>query len=71
MESSRDDFIIAIRSAFIKKGNKQRFSLIALIIFSILILILGRLNFKPINFTKNIIKEIVYRTSFIVSLTET
>ena len=71
MESSRDDFIIAIRSAFIKKGNKQRFSLIALIIFSILILILGRLNFKPINFTKIIIKEIVYRSSFIVSLPET
>ena len=71
MESSRDDFIIAIRSAFIKKGNKQRFSLIALIVFSILILILGRFNFKPINFTKIIIKEIVYRTSFIVSLPET
>ena len=71
MESSRDDFIIAIRSAFIKKGNKQRFSLIALIIFSILILILGRFNFKPINFTKIIIKEIIYRTSFIVSLPET
>jgi len=71
MESSRDDFIIAIRSAFIKKGNKQRFSLIALIVFSILILILGRFNFKPINFTKIIIKEIVYRTSFIISLPET
>ena len=71
MESSRDDFIIAIRSAFIKKGNKQRFSLIALIVFSILILILGRFNFKPINFTKIIIKEIVYPTSFIVSLPET
>ena len=71
MESSRDDFIIAIRSAFIKKGNKQRFSLIALIVFSILILILGRFNFKPINFTKIIIKEIIYRTSFIVSLPET
>ena len=71
MESSRDDFIIAIRSAFIKKGNKQRFSLIALIVFSILILILGRFDFKPINFTKIIIKEIVYRTSFIVSLPET
>ena len=29
------------------------------------------LIFKPINFTKIIIKEIVYRTSFIVSLPET
>ena len=26
METSRDDFIIAIRSAFLQKGNKQRFS---------------------------------------------
>ena len=30
MAASRDDFVIAIRSAFIKKGNKQRFSLIGL-----------------------------------------
>ena len=33
METSRDDFIIAIRSAFLKKSNKQRFSLIGLIFF--------------------------------------
>ena len=26
MESSRDDFVIAIRSAFLKKETKQRFS---------------------------------------------
>ena len=26
MEASRDDFVIAIRSAFLKKGTKQRFS---------------------------------------------
>ena len=31
MAASRDDFVIAIRSAFLKKGNKQRFSLIGLI----------------------------------------
>ena len=30
MAASRDDFVIAIRSAFLKKGNKQRFSLIVL-----------------------------------------
>ena len=34
METSRDDFIIAIRSAFLKKGTKQRFSLIVLLFFS-------------------------------------
>ena len=26
MQTNRDDFIIAIRSAFLKKGTKQRFS---------------------------------------------
>ena len=33
MAASRDDFIIAIRSAILKKGNKQRISLIVLIFF--------------------------------------
>ena len=70
MESSRDDFVIAIRSAFLKKQNKQRFSLIGLIFFSIIFLVLGRLNFVGINYTKIFIKEIVYRSSFIVSIPE-
>ena len=70
METSRDDFVIAIRSAFLKKGNKQRFSLIGLIFFSILFLILGNFNFSAINYTKIFIKEIVYRSSFIVSAPE-
>tara|TARA_Y100001970_G_C14011214_1_gene738502 strand:+ start:134 stop:982 length:849 start_codon:yes stop_codon:yes gene_type:complete len=70
MESSRDDFIIAIRSAFIKRGNKQRFSLVVLILFSIIFLILGRFNFKAIDYTKIAIKELVYRSSFIVSIPE-
>ena len=70
MESSRDDFIIAIRSAFLKKSNKQRFSLIALIFFSIIFLILGRLNFTAIEIIKISIREVVYRSSFIVSVPE-
>jgi rod shape-determining protein MreC len=71
MESrSRDDFVIAIRSAFLKKGTKQRFSLVALIFFSILVIALGRVNFLPINYLKIAIKEIVYRSSFIVSFPE-
>ena len=56
MGSSRDDFIIAIRSAFIKKGNQQRFSLLSLILFSIVFLIIGNFNFKIINFNRTIIK---------------
>jgi len=67
METSRDDFVIAIRSAFLKKGTQQRFSLLSLIFFSIVFLILGSLNFKAIDYIKKGIKEIVYRSSFIVS----
>ena len=67
METSRDDFVIAIRSAFLKKGTQQRFSLLSLIFFSIIFLILGSLNFKVINYVKIGINEIVYRSSFIIS----
>ena len=67
MEASRDDFVIALRSAFLKKGTQQRFSLLSLIFFSIILLILGSFNFKVIDYVKITIKEIVYRSSFIVS----
>jgi rod shape-determining protein MreC len=70
MESSRDDFVIALRSAFLKKGTQQRFSLLSLIFFSIIFLILGNFNFKVINYIKLGINEIVYRSSFIVSVPE-
>ena len=70
MQTNRDDFIIAIRSAFLKRGNQQRFSLIALILFSIFIIVLDKYNFKGVNFLKLSIKEVVYRTTFIVSVPE-
>ena len=70
METSRDDFVIAIRSAFLKKGTQQRFSLLSLIFFSIIFLILGNSNFKAIDYIKIGINEIVYRSSFIVSKPE-
>ncbi|MDA9042809.1 rod shape-determining protein MreC, partial [Candidatus Pelagibacter sp.] len=70
METSRDDFVIALRSAFLKKGTQQRFSLLSLIFFSIIFLILGSFNFKAINYVEKTIKEIVYRSSFIVSAPE-
>jgi len=70
METSRDDFVIALRSAFLKKGTQQRFSLLSLIFFSIILLILGSFNFKIINYLKVGIKEVVYRSSFIISVPE-
>ena len=70
MSASRDDFIIAIRSAFLKKENKQRFSLVGLIFFSVVLIILSNLNFVAINYIKSGLNEIVYRISFIVSIPE-
>jgi rod shape-determining protein MreC len=57
MASSRDDFVIAFRSAFLKKENKQKFSLFTLLFISILIIILSSLNFKIIKDLKSIIKR--------------
>ena len=70
MATSRDDFVIAIRSVFLKKGNQQRFSLIVLICFCIILIFLSRINFTAINYLKSGINEVVYRISFIVSLPE-
>ena len=70
MATTREDFVIAIRSAFLKKGNKQRFSLIGLIFFSIALIILGKINLPAINYLKISLNEIVYRSSFIVSIPE-
>ena len=70
MATNREDFVIAIRSAFLKKVNKQRFSLIGLIFFSIALIILGKINLSVINYLKISLNEIVYRSAFIVSLPE-
>ena len=70
MPASRDDFVIAIRSAFLKKGAQQRFSLISLIIISIILLSLEKTNFKIVNQLRIGINEIVYRSSYIVSVPE-
>ncbi len=70
METNRDDFIIAIRSAFLKKGTKQRFSLVVLLFFSVSILVLGKFDFKGVNVLKSGLNEIVYRASFIISAPE-
>ena len=70
MASSRDDFIIAIRSAFLKKSTKQKFSLSTLVFLSIFTIILSNFDFKVIKYFKIGINEIVYRTSFLVSIPE-
>ena len=70
MVKGRDDFIIAFRSAFLKKKDKQKFSLLTLIFLSIFIIILSNFNFKIIQFIQSGIKDIIYRTSFLMSIPE-
>ena len=70
MAAIRDDFVIAIRSAFLKKSYQQKFSLLTLLFLSVVIIVLGSFNFKPIQYVKIGIKEIVYRSSFIISIPE-
>jgi len=70
MATSRDDFVIAFRSAFLKKKDKQKFSLLTLLFLSVIVLILSNYNFKVIQFIKIGINELTYRASFLVSAPE-
>ena len=70
MATGRDDFVIAIRSAFLKKKDKQKFSLLTLIFLSIFVIVLSNLNFKAIQIVKLGINEVIYRSSHIVSIPE-
>jgi rod shape-determining protein MreC len=68
METSREDVGIAIRSAFLKKGTQQRFSLFALIVFSIILIYVETIEAKPLDYLRSIIKDTIYRGSVVVSL---
>ena len=70
MAASRDDLLIAIRSAFLKKSTQQKFSLLTLVFISIFTILLSSLDFKIIRIIKVGINEVVYRSSFIVSIPE-
>ena len=68
MDTSREDVGIAIRSAFLAKGTKQRFSLLVLIVLSIILLFLETIETKPLNHARAFIKDVIYRGSLVVSL---
>ena len=68
METSREDVGILIRSAFLAKGTKQRFSLFALIVLSILFLFIETIETRPLNYIRSFIKDTIYRGSLIVSV---
>jgi len=67
MDTSRDDVGISIRSAFLRKGIQQRFSLFALTVISILLIFLETIDTKPLNKIRSFIKDVVYRTAVVVT----
>ncbi|WP_435166929.1 rod shape-determining protein MreC [Candidatus Pelagibacter bacterium nBUS_28] len=70
MATGRDDFVIAFRSAFLKKKDKQKFSLLTLLFLSIFVIILSNFDFKIIRFIKFGINEVVYKSSYLISIPE-
>ena len=67
MDTSRDDFGIAIRSAFLRKGTQQRFSLFILAVISVLLIFLETIDAKPLNAARSFVKDMIYRGSLLVS----
>ena len=67
MDTSRDDVGISIRSAFLRKGIQQRFSLFILIIISVTLIFLETINAKPLNKIRSFIKDVVYRTAVVAN----
>ena len=67
-EMGRDDFVISARSVFLKKGNRQKFSLLTLIIISIVILSLEYFKSGPINQIRMITKDIIIKSSYVASV---
>ena len=68
MDTSREDVGISIRSALLDKGTKQKFSLLALVILSIIFIFVETIETKPLNFFRSFLKDIIYRGSLVVSV---
>ena len=67
MSTSRDDFGIAVRSALLQKGARQKFSLFFLIIIATSIFFLDYYKTKPVNFARVFISDGLYRASSIAT----
>ena len=68
METSREDVGIVIRSAFLAKRSKQKFSLFALVVLSIILISIETIEAKPFNYFRSFIKDTIYRGSLVVSV---
>ena len=67
MESGREDFTIAIRSALLKKGARNKFSLFFLISLSIIIIFLDNSKINFMKDTRSFINDITYKASSVAT----
>ena len=65
--ADREDLLIAIRYALLKKGAKQKFSLFFLISLSILVITLDRFSLPFILSTRAVLNDLVYKVTVVVS----
>ena len=68
MDTSREDVGIVIRSAFLAKGSKQRFSLFILVVLSITFIFAETIETKPLNYLRSFIKDTIYRGALVISV---
>ena len=67
MDTSREDVGIAIRSALLKTGTQQKFSLLALVFLSCILIFSDKIKLTPLNYMRSFIKDTIYHSSLIVS----
>ncbi len=67
MSVSRDDFSIAFRSALLKRGASQKFSVLSLIFVALIIFFLDVNGIKFTKPARSLINDIVYRVTYLVS----
>lgn len=67
MSTSRDDFGIAIRSALLQRGARQKFSLFFLISLSIIIFFLDSYPIKFMDKARSVLNDSIYRISSVAT----
>ena len=67
MSDNRDDFIIAVRYALLKKGAKQKFSLFFLIMLSISIIVLDKFSVPFVLSSRAILNDVVNQVAVTAS----
>ena len=67
MSTNREDFGIVIRSALLKKGARQKFSLFFLISISIAIFVFDSYSSKFMGITRSLINDLIYKISSVAT----